>query len=410
MGGFGGRMAGNLIGHAEAGGQAGTGLGAAISRWLGAGDYSIQSNSLVGSVKASGNIPMMHKSEQSIIIRHREYVGEVISNTAFTVRYALPVNPGMKASFPWLSRIAGNFQQYKIRGMVYHYIPTSGSAVASTNNALGSVMMQTTYRASDGPPLSKVTMLNEYWSNEAMPSETFAHPIECNPDENPFNVQYVRSQAVPAEDNRLLYDLGTTYVAVSGQQASNVVLGDLWVTYEVELKKPVLETNVVSNGDYVGFQCVGNTGTNFFGNFTRQFGDMPYVGPSFTTNGQIDIPAGIGGYFAVYVTVVITAVSFTGPVSWILGGGITFNGCISAQLPTGGTRVELSLPIGASYGNKLGTIAFGVFKENASSDASVVLPAIVAGAGAPTFTTYLTLWRTDQIMSNVGDVPFVKVL
>jgi hypothetical protein len=208
-------MLGGYIGHPLAGGAAGSSLGAALSRWLGAGDYRVGTNSIVQrSLKSADSIPMMHNEAQSVVIRHREYLGEIRGNTSYTIEQSYQINPGNSKTFPWLSGIAVRFQEYRIKGMVYHYIPSSGAAVSGTNAALGTVMLSTSYRSNDSPPASKVEMLNEYCSNEAVPSEAFCHPIECDPKENPFNVQYVRSGDVPPEDSRLLYDLGVTYVAI----------------------------------------------------------------------------------------------------------------------------------------------------------------------------------------------------
>jgi hypothetical protein len=270
LGGLTGGALGGVIGMPTSGSAAGTSLGAALSRWLGSGDYTVSSNSLV--TKASTGVPMMHKDGQTIIVRHREFLTEVKGSTTFTVRSSFPINPGMAETFPWLSNIATQFQQYRIRGMVYHYIPTSGS-IATSSPSLGSVMLQTVYRASDVAPSGKVELLNEYWSSEVVPSETFAHPVECNPAENPFNVQYVRATAPPAGESKLLYDLGTTYLAVSGQQANDQVLGDLWVTYEIELKKPVLYSPINNSNTFWAVRL--DSPSNFFsGTQTNSEGNM----------------------------------------------------------------------------------------------------------------------------------------
>jgi len=237
----------------EGGGSLGAGIGAALSRWLGSGDYTVTSNSIVQRASA-GMIPAMHKEGQSITVRHREFITEVRGATTFTIRNEFDLNPGLSTTFPWLSGIASQYSQYTVKGLVYHYVPTSGNAVSSTNAALGTVMLQTSYRATEAAPTSKVEMLNEYWSSESKPSEEFCHPIECNPKENPFNVQYIRSGSLPASENQLMYDLGRTTVAVSGQQANDIVLGDLWVTYEIELKKPVL-----TNANNADIQSYGST-------------------------------------------------------------------------------------------------------------------------------------------------------
>jgi hypothetical protein len=246
--------------------------------------------------KASTGIPMMHKNDQKIIVRHKEFVCEVKSSQDFTIQRTLEINPGLENTFPWLSRVAGVYQTYRITGMVYHYIPTSGSAVSSTNNALGSVMLQTSYRATSAPPGSKTELLNEYWACESVPSETFCHPIECAPSENPFQVQYIRRGEVPDGDNRMLYDLGKTFVATSGMQQSGVVLGDLWVTYEVELTKPVVSDNVNDRLDFGGYINTNASTADYFGNGTITLGEH-----AIRIEGSRDIffPVGLTGEFIV---------------------------------------------------------------------------------------------------------------
>jgi hypothetical protein len=240
LGGLGGGYAGSYLGNPGLGAAAGTGFGAMVSKWLGQGDYTVSANSLLNSVRPDGTIPSMHKDGQSIVVRHKEFLGEITGSTAYTVQKRFSINPGDPSTFPWLAAIAAQYTEYKVRGMIYHYIPTSGMAVSTTNPALGSVMIQTSYRATEDAPVSKVEMMNEYWATEARPSEAFCHPIECDPKENPFNVQYIRSASVASTENVLMYDLGVTTVATSGCPASGNVLGDLWCTYEIELKKPKL--------------------------------------------------------------------------------------------------------------------------------------------------------------------------
>lgn len=315
LGGLGGRALGSMVGFGSEGAGIGTGLGAALSRWLGSGDYAVTSNSIVQRAESSGTIPSMHKEGQTVTIRHKEYLGEIRGKQTFTVRNAFPINPGVSATFPWLSRIASCFQEYRIKGMVYHYVPTSGNAISSTNAALGSVLMQTSYRSNDSAPSSKVEMMNEYWSSESRPSEAFCHPVECNPKENPFNVQYVRSLSIPANDSVLLYDLGVTYVAVTGQQANDTVLGDLWVTYEVELKKPILESNVTDQYPGAGMQIVDDggsiTGATLFNGEQERTGSLVIT----ASGNTITFPPGATGDWSIAINTeantTFTACNFT---------------------------------------------------------------------------------------------------
>lgn len=309
LGGLGGTALGGLIGMPASGGSVGTGLGASLSRWLGSGDYEINKNSIVNKLEMSGTVPEMHKSDQTIIVRHREFVATVNSSEGFQVQQSFEINPGNNVLFPWLAGIASRFQEYKIRGMVYHYVPTSGSAVASTNPALGAVMLQTSYRASDVPPSSKVEMLNEYNSNESVPCDAFCHPIECDPKENPFNIQYVRSMSTQTSEDKLLYDLGTTHLAVQGCQTTGNPIGDLWVTYEIELKKPLVASNITAN--YRSFAAVTATTdtSNLFATVTSSAGPLPVT----LSGNKITFGKGTGGAYQITVRLTCALTSLT---SW----------------------------------------------------------------------------------------------
>jgi hypothetical protein len=294
LGSLGGGALGNMIGQGSAGQSIGSNLGATVSRWLGSGDYSVNNNTLLS---ASGTIPAMHSGGQSVIVRHKEFVSTIMSSTDFTVASSFPLNPGMGQTFPWLSRVAAGFQEYRIKGMIFHYIPSSGDAIASTNPALGTVMLQTSYRSTDNPPSSKLEILNEYWATESVPSQSFCHPIECDPKENPFNVQYVRNRAVPTGDTQLMYDLGTTHVATQGMQTNGNPVGDLWVTYEVELKKPVIASN--STGEFYYAAEYPWQATNVFFRTTPvvAYGSSIVLPASDRT---VTLPKGINGVFSLY--------------------------------------------------------------------------------------------------------------
>nr|WRQ65089.1 structural protein [Tolivirales sp.] len=266
LGSLGGSALGAAFGQPSLGGTLGAGAGAALSRWMGQGDYSVNSNSLWAG-KTSNSIPAMHKSDQSVRISHREFLTRITGSTTYAVRARFNLNPGLSSTFPWLSQIATRFQEYRIHGLVFHYIPTSGAAVSSTNPALGAVMMQTSYRASDAAPTSKVELLNEYWSTETIPSEPCFHPIECDPKQSVFPSQWVRSAEPPSGESVMLYDLGVTSIAVEGMPASGNVVGDLWITYDVELRKPLVTSDVVSGFPLLIGSSVG-TATEPLANFT----------------------------------------------------------------------------------------------------------------------------------------------
>lgn len=296
LGTAGGAYLGGYAGQAGLGGAAGNQLGAMASKWLGFGDYHVTKNSIL--TKSSDSIPFMHKEDQGIILRHKEFVGTLTSTEDFTVQYEMPLNPGM-VTFPWLKDIAAKFQEYRFKGVVFHYIPASGAAISGTNSALGTVMLQTTYRPSDSSPASKVEMLNEYCANEVVPSESVIHPIECDPKQNPFAVQFVRSIPVPYGESILNYDLGKTFIATQGQQADGNYLGDIWVTYEVELMKPVYASNITTNA-LSDFEFSGATKTAYFDTPVSRSDTMGLV---FGAR-DITFPSGTGKRFVIILSLV----------------------------------------------------------------------------------------------------------
>jgi len=165
-------------------------------------------------------------------------------------------------------------------------------------------MIQTSYRATDLAPSTKVEMLNEYWASEDVPSNSFVHPIECNPKENPFNVQYVRTGNIPTSESTLMYDLGKTFVATGGQLADGNLLGDLWVTYEVELKKPLIHSSVteVALPGFFSASVSAPTSSNYFAG-TQAFDVKTNLDVTLPTTGKtFTLAAGQRGTYLVYYT------------------------------------------------------------------------------------------------------------
>jgi hypothetical protein len=305
---------------------------------------------------------------------------------AYNVGAAYPINPGMSATFPWLSDIARSFQEYEIKGMIYHYIPTSGSAVSSTSSALGSVMIQTSYRATDSAPKSKIEMMNEYCANEIVPFDTMIHPIECDPKENPFAVHYTRSGTIPTGD-LLLYDIGTTFVATQGMQSAYVV-GDLWVTYDIELRKPIVTSNVTGLSGYFSATWLSPSASTIFpGSYATQIGNLPLTFAGRT----ITVPKGLSGTFVIWVHINSTGgLTHASAVEW-LGAPTLTNLAASTDLDSFNVDVGTDSNATTAYDLYYGV---AVDKPDPSSVATVLFP-------PPTWTGGLTT-RTCISISLLG--------
>lgn len=233
-----------IPGLGTAGSAIGGHLGNLGSRVTGWGAYQISKNSLMQTVPSVRNSRTL---EGVTIIHHKEYICDIFSgtltapatSTPFTIQ-TFPINVGMASTFPWLSGVANNYIQYKVNGMLFEFVSSSGDAFSSTNASAGEVILATNYDSVLPTFTTKQQMLNEEFSSSNKPSQNIIHPIECDPKQTPVDKLYIRNDAPPANADLRLYDLGQFSIATIGQQAGGVNLGSLYVTYEIYLYKPSL--------------------------------------------------------------------------------------------------------------------------------------------------------------------------
>jgi len=205
---------------------------------LGFGDYEVSKNSLLGGPNDT-ELPSIVNSNSGVIIRHKEYLGDVFNTNVFT-NTVFPINPGLQGTFPWLSQIANSFEEYEWRGLIFQYRSMSSDTLLSSgaSTALGTVVMGTQYDVLDDPFSTKSQMENHVWSSSRKPSLSFLHPIECARGQNSVTRLYTRPGTPPTGGDPRLYDLGNFQIATQGMQNTNTgVIGELWCSYEIEFYK-----------------------------------------------------------------------------------------------------------------------------------------------------------------------------
>jgi len=258
---------------------------------LGAGDYRTQMYSK-NSLAYTANVPQMHNGPNgSLRIRHRELIAQSIMNgpnpndpdvydgTFGIARQTtqagavIPIgdesgrlwlNPGIKEVFPWLSQIAQKFGYYKAHGIAFEYRSTS--AVSTVSQSIGDVTFFTeldAYRPiPNGVGLAnqKVAIAAQQYVNMGKPSQTFLHGIECARHLQQVSFCTVREGRpqidVPSNkgDERLSF-IGYTMIFIGGVQAQNGLvannprLGDIYVTYDIELFRPILNNAIALSSD-----------------------------------------------------------------------------------------------------------------------------------------------------------------
>jgi len=234
-------------------------VGRAASSLLGFGDYELVANSLMPGIAApvgGAPVPFFSKNgKRGIRITEREYLGDIFSGplsngaSQFNVQ-SYPINPAQPLTFPWLSPIAAEFEQWEPLGMVFEFKSTS-STFNGGSQALGTVIMGTDYDPMARLAVSKVQLENMDYSDSCKASSDMMHGIECAPLERSDNLMLCRPGPIVATNDSLrFYDLGTFQVATQGCSAANVNLGELWVTYDVVFYKkqltPAMSGNQIS--------------------------------------------------------------------------------------------------------------------------------------------------------------------
>lgn len=323
-----GGLAGAAIGGAP-GAAIGTLLGKGAHKMLkaltGFGDYRVLDNSLMRGGMSPPEI-VNSATTGGVIIRHREYLCDINASANWNL-LAFPLNPGIATTFPFLSQIAPAFEQYRLRGGVFEFKSLSSDAVLSTatSSALGSVIMATDYNVLNNNFATKTEMENYEFANSSKPSCSFLHPIECARDQTPVSDLYIRtsSTSVAAGDQRL-YDLGKFQIVTVGMQAAQGVAGELWFTYEVELRKPKIS---YARDQFIHYELAGTlSGANPIGSptvtRTMQPGNtltgMIYVSSTRTFQFPLGIPVGTQ-FLVEYDNMSLVAASIVPPVITLTG-------------------------------------------------------------------------------------------
>lgn len=238
VGGILGGTVGSMFGNSHIGKSVGKWLGTGIGGIFGSGDYTLTNESKYNVLTNANQIPKFDTTKQTNVVCHREYLGDITGATAFNNR-SFPINPGLSQTFPWLSTIAQNYQEYKIHGMVFEFRPLITDFIAS--GSPGVVVMATNYNSNDALYTSRQQIENVEFATSTKPTVGLLHGIECASSYTANPIKYVRTGFVGTEDLRL-YDQGT-FQFVS-QNNPSIDLGELWVSYCIEFFKPTITEDI----------------------------------------------------------------------------------------------------------------------------------------------------------------------
>lgn len=246
-----GYVAGWPLGMPNYGSKVGAAAGHLAGTLLGFGDYtgnerSIKVNSIINPVANAPVVRSGLSTKSGVIFTRQEYVTDIVSSSTpgQFLNQQFVLNPGQATTFPWLSSVAQNFEQYRIRGLVFCFKSLSADALNSTNTALGFVAMATQYDVLDSPFSTKQQLENYDMAQSTKPSSNQLHGVECAKKASTLTELYIRTGSVPSGADPRMYDFGVLNIATGGMQGASVTVGELWVTYEIELMKPKIPPTI----------------------------------------------------------------------------------------------------------------------------------------------------------------------
>jgi len=363
-GGAAGAYAGSALGMPKKGAKIGHGVAAKLSRLIGTGDYttnegSVSVNSLFGRTgQTAGTQGSFESSNGGIRIKHREYIQDVFTSTtagsAFTVS-SWAVNPGLGYVFPYLAQIAANFEQYKFHGLVFEFVSSTAPYGVTS---LGTYVMAMEYNAAAPLFLTKPQMENSDYALSCRLDHSGMYGVECAIGSQAQTYYYVRAPGTTTPAN--LTDTGimqlgiaTTTVAAGAGIIAGSTIGELWVTYDVELIRPR-----ISNARYGYAHLRGNATTSAlpFGPVANQtltsYGAM--TGMTVSTNALTFPNASIGDVYMIQVSMngaATLGATIPAPVTTNLTQFNIMSSAVaaSAQYFAGGTTAATSSALSLTY-------------------------------------------------------------
>jgi hypothetical protein len=256
------------------------------------------------------------KTLGSMVLRNKELIGTIAGSDSFAASGCYRVNPGIATTFPYLSGIACNFEQYRFRKLILRYLTRVGA------DTKGSVIINPDYNSSIEPPSSEAEAANNADAVEGPAWQDISVALDPRAM-HPSGPRYVQERL--GSLSKALTDAAAFNVSTVGMTDSSDV-GKLWAEYEVELIKPQTRTPTGEGGPTAPVATVHDDTsqelTNGIGAFLLLGIEYSTIGVTQESTTTLDLPGGVflvQGY-AEFAT--DTSEDFTARLDVTIGGGI----------------------------------------------------------------------------------------
>jgi hypothetical protein len=184
--------------------------------------------SAYGQVDSIAFPEMQYDQKGNVRIKHREYVGDVFSDTnVYSELLTLLANPTVASTFPWLAGVARNFDKFCLEKFCVHYVTQSPTSSA------GSLMIIPIYDIDSDAPTTKAQALT---FQDSVRSPAWQECCALLPKDRLCNYKDYFTEIDPSDQK--LSIPAKILIASSGASDSSPITGEIWVEYDIKLSCP----------------------------------------------------------------------------------------------------------------------------------------------------------------------------
>lgn len=202
-----------------------------------------------------------------ILVKHTESIGLVKQSDDFAVVRSFSVNPGLSATFPWLSLQAQGWEAYRFRRLSFSFKTIVGT------DTDGIMIITPEYDVTDDDPgdieealCALGSVRGPLWSADVRDSLTLHLNPQALNKQGPERL--IRIASNPSDTDLHLYDAAVVHFCSYGGADATTYVGEVQVSYEVELITPQIPR------DELGKSVCGRWGS-VNGSLAAPFGDVP---------------------------------------------------------------------------------------------------------------------------------------
>lgn len=358
--------------------------------------------------KQKGGMPLkISTNGDNICVKNREMISNINGNAAFSVTYNQQIIPTNVLMFPWLSGFATKFDKYHLKKLKFTFVTRLGTAVSGTG-VQGASLMTIIYDADDTPPSTYPTFMNTKWATEVVLHKN--HSKQFLSQEALFD-EYFVAHGGPTDLTSPGYFMFATY----GMASDTILIGSLYVDYEVELSLPrVNPVSLLANDHMSSVYTATGTLLSTAWHTNSLLVGAPLCAITAGATGVYRFHFPQGGRYTVSVCSATTNTTTTSTMTlastitptpadtWeVAQGGTSFNDkAVGPSVTIFNCSVELLIP------SAINPWTWGVPTDNSSYGCTLTF--VVGNAGASTFYTNLRVICHGVARLGAATLPLSK--